>query len=112
MVLRTKLNDRSLIRNVAGHPRNNLLQEKTFLKVEKLENEDWKIVATDSNWETKFIWRRTQYVKGSSEAEIQWKINEDVAPGTYRIRHFGYYKYILGGIYPYEGKTKAFKVTS
>lgn len=39
---------------VSGHPRNNLQLESTYLTVEKLgSNSDWKVVATDANWETK-----------------------------------------------------------
>lgn len=58
----------------------------------------------------RFIWRRTLAVKGSSEVEVIWSVGENVDPGTYRIRHFGDYKYIFGGIYPYEGSTKEFQV--
>lgn len=38
---------------IAGHPRNDVMQEKTFLTVEKQNGEDWTIVATDANWETR-----------------------------------------------------------
>lgn len=58
----------------------------------------------------RFIWKRTHLVKGSSEVEIIWSINNDTEPGIYRIRHFGDYKYIFGGIYSYEGKTEEFEV--
>ncbi|KAF5307298.1 hypothetical protein FQR65_LT07014 [Abscondita terminalis] len=37
---------------VSSNPRNNLMQDKTFLKVEQQINDKWKVVATDSNWET------------------------------------------------------------
>lgn len=56
------------------------------------------------------IWRRTQIVKGSSEVEIIWNIGDNVEKGTYRIQHFGTYKYVFGGIFPYSGSTKNFEV--
>jgi len=37
-------------------------------------------------------------------------VGPDVVPGKYRIRHFGSYKYIFGGIHPYEGTTRTFEV--
>jgi len=97
---------------IAGHPRNNNLQEKTFLAIEKQTDSGWETVASDANWETRFIWRRTSSFKATSSAEVRWEIRENIATaGTYRIRHFGYYKFILGGIYPYEGTSRSFTVT-
>ncbi|XP_012227220.1 neutral ceramidase [Linepithema humile] len=95
----------------SGHPRNNLMTEMTFLTVEKLGNDEvWIPVATDADWETKFQWTRTSMILGSSQVTITWKIPQDVKPGEYRIRHNGYYRYILGGVYPYYGVTNHFQV--
>lgn len=94
----------------AGHPRNNNMHGKTFLTVERNDGDDWTIIATDANWETKFIWTRGSKLSASSEVTIEWDVGTQVEPGEYRIRHFGYYKYILGGIYPYDGVTNTFKV--
>lgn len=38
---------------VSGHPRNNLMHEKTFLAIEKYVDNQWVTVATDANWETR-----------------------------------------------------------
>lgn len=96
---------------VAGHPRNNLMTDSTFLTVERLgEDEVWIPVATDANWETKFQWTRTSVLLGSSQVTITWEIPQDTKPGEYRIRHNGYYHYILGGVYPYYGATNHFQV--
>jgi hypothetical protein len=40
---------------VAAHPRNNLTLGSTYLTVERLDESsgNWKIVATDANWETR-----------------------------------------------------------
>lgn len=96
---------------VAGHPRNNLMADSSFLTVERLgDDEVWIPVATDANWETKFEWTRTSVILGSSQVTITWQIPQDVKPGEYRIRHNGYYRYILGGVYPYYGVTNHFQI--
>ncbi|KMQ94923.1 neutral ceramidase-like protein [Lasius niger] len=96
---------------VAGHPRNNLMTDSTFLTVERLEDDEvWLPIATDADWETKFQWTRTSMILGSSQVTITWEISQDVKPGEYRIRHNGYYRYILGGVYPYYGVTNHFRV--
>ncbi|XP_046405501.1 neutral ceramidase [Ischnura elegans] len=99
------------VKFVAGHPRNNLRQEKTFLTVERQkEDGNWKVIYTDANWCTKFIWERTAFLLGCSEATVEWEVGERDPPGRYRIRHFGSYKYIFGGIYAYDGTSRTFEV--
>ena len=96
---------------ISGHPRNNLMTENTFLTVERLaDDEVWVPVATDANWETKFEWKRTSVVLGSSQVTITWQVPEDIKQGEYRIRHNGYYRYILGGVFPYYGVSNHLQV--
>lgn len=59
----------------------------------------------------RFEWVRTSVVLGSSQVYITWEVPEDVKQGEYRIKHFGYYRYIFGGVYPYEGVSNTFKVS-
>lgn len=40
---------------VSGHPRNNLLHGRTFLAIEQQKGNNWVTVATDANWETKYL---------------------------------------------------------
>ncbi|XP_063243596.1 neutral ceramidase isoform X2 [Bacillus rossius redtenbacheri] len=96
---------------VSGHPRNNPRHGDTFLTVEmRLADGTWKTVATDANWETRFRWERTNRALGYSEAHVTWEVPLDAAPGRYRVRHFGDYKYIFGGVYPYQGTSDTFQV--
>ncbi|XP_055586308.1 neutral ceramidase [Uranotaenia lowii] len=96
---------------VSGNPRNNLMHDKTYFTVEQKQVDgNWTVIATDANWETKFKWERQSTILGLSDTEFTWEIGQDVKKGTYRIRHFGYYRYILGGVYPYTGSTKTFIV--
>lgn len=99
---------------VSGHPRNSVRRGRTFLAVERLqsaEDDAWAVVATDADWETKYTWKRNSKILGTSVAEIEWEIPQGTIPGTYRVHHYGNYKYILGGIYPYHGFCDPFEVT-
>ncbi|XP_052739425.1 neutral ceramidase [Bicyclus anynana] len=99
---------------VSGHPRNSERHGRWYAAVERLESEQddaWTVVATDADWETKYIWQRSSKILGTSKAEIEWEIPVGTPPGTYRLHHYGNYKYILGGIYPYHGFSDSFEVT-
>ncbi|CAG4949482.1 unnamed protein product [Colias eurytheme] len=99
---------------VSGHPRNSIRHGRWYASIERLQSEEddaWVVIATDADWETKFTWIRNSKVLGTSEALIEWEIPEGTPPGTYRIHHYGNYKYILGGIYPYHGFSNSFAVT-
>ncbi|CAO1418967.1 unnamed protein product [Diamesa serratosioi] len=100
-------------RFVAGNPRNNLMSDSTYFTVEQKQPDgNWKVIANDANWETRFKWTRISSILGQSVIEFYWgPIPVNTAAGSYRIRHFGSYRYILGGIYPYQGGTKTFIVT-
>ncbi|XP_068632351.1 neutral ceramidase [Battus philenor] len=99
---------------VSGHPRNSIRHGHWYAAVERLESEEddaWTVVATDADWETKYIWQRNSKILGTSHAEVEWEIPSSTTPGTYRLHHYGNYKYILGGIYPYHGFSDSFEVT-
>uniref|UniRef100_A0A182JAR3 Neutral ceramidase n=1 Tax=Anopheles atroparvus TaxID=41427 RepID=A0A182JAR3_ANOAO len=111
---------------IAGNPRNNLMHEKTYFTVERLlsdfeetnsvdhhdgRRDEWEVIATDANWETKFKWHRRSTLFAYSDIELEWDITDQIEPGTYRIQHFGYWRYILGGTFPYNGTTRNFYVT-
>ena len=69
--------------------------EETFLTVEKMENLEWKVVARDTDWETKLLWTRTNVVTGESTVEVIWDVPDDTPAGTYRLGHRGYHKTLL-----------------
>ena len=54
-------------------------------------DEKWEVIAVDADWETQIEWHRTNVVLGESKVEIRWAIPVDTSPGSYRIRHVGYY---------------------
>jgi len=96
---------------VSGHLRNNFMLEETFLTVERQEGNDWKVIARDTDWETKLLWTRTNVISGESTVEVIWDIPEGTPPGTYRLGHRGFHKTILRGVLPYEGWSITFKVS-
>ncbi|GBP78311.1 Neutral ceramidase [Eumeta japonica] len=57
-----------------------------------------------------FIWERSSKVLGTSYAEVRWEVPPSAAPGAYRLHHYGSYKYVLGGVYPYDGFSDTFQV--
>lgn len=58
----------------------------------------------------RFVWKRTSFVLGHSTIDVFWDIPVGTEIGNYRIRHFGYARHILGGIYEYKGTSKPFAV--
>ncbi|KAI6661045.1 Neutral ceramidase-like [Oopsacas minuta] len=97
-----------------GHPKNNLFTNSTFLEVQCLDTTtgDWNVIATDSEWETKFKWVRTNLLEGKSHAVITWDIPLTTKPGIYRIKHFGYMKHLAEKITPFSGTSSQFSVTN
>lgn len=106
-----KIGETVSVEFVSGHPKNDLRLGGTYLTVERLGPfVNWTIVATDTDWETKFQWRRTNSILGYSRVTVTWDITEEVTPGEYRISHFGKYKTLLQSIKPYSGTSRTFKV--
>ncbi|XP_055947030.1 neutral ceramidase-like [Argiope bruennichi] len=97
---------------VSGHPRNDMMLERSFLQVERWNNdtETWDVIATDGNWETKYYWQRTNTLIGESKSTVVWDIPATAKLGRYRIRHFGNSKNILQILKPYVGTSREFEV--
>jgi len=94
----------------SGNPRNDLMAEGTYLSVEREQDGEWTKVYTDNDWETKFIWKRTNALFGWSKVIIEWSIPRTERGGSYRICHFGHKKSLLGRLEAYSGCTKSFVV--
>ncbi|CRK93660.1 CLUMA_CG007189, isoform A [Clunio marinus] len=98
-------------RFVSGNPRNALMTESSYFFVERLElNGSWLPIASDANWETRFIWRRTSTIRGTSEIDFFWDIPNNVANGQYRIRHEGASRGPVTGVRSYTGITMMFAI--
>jgi len=95
-------------------PRNNVRTEDTFLTVEKLNQatNNWDIILNDGDWDTIFDWNRPNLIDPESFATIFWRVGwtYPATPGTYRIRHFGTHRNILGHLKSFSGTSSSFKV--
>ncbi|XVX19920.1 neutral/alkaline ceramidase [Actinomycetota bacterium] len=95
---------------VTGHPKNNLRLGGTFLEVQRLEAGQWRRIADDNDWETRYRWAREGVA--NSTATVEWDIPSDAAPGTYRLVHHGDWKSgWTGKITPLTGVSRAFTVS-
>ncbi|QSQ20706.1 neutral/alkaline ceramidase [Pyxidicoccus parkwayensis] len=97
-----------------GHPKNDLHLEGTYLRVQKLEpGGRWREVADDSDWDTRYRWRRENCVPtlACSHVTVEWDIPPDAEPGTYRLLHEGNWKSGWDGrVRPYSGASRPFTV--
>lgn len=92
-----------------AHPKNNLRNEDTFLKVQRLNQGEWVDYLTDADFETSYTWQREGLAY--SKVTISWRINADTPPGTYRIMHLGDWKNGWDDtITSYTGVSHSFKV--
>ncbi|MDP5274290.1 neutral/alkaline ceramidase [Chengkuizengella axinellae] len=94
----------------SGHPNNNFRNDSTYLEVQQLIDGEWKVIADDHDWETKFYWDRESTLLGTSSSTIEWEVPEDADSGTYRIVHYGAYQKITGKVFEYTGKSSEFTV--
>lgn len=101
------------VKFVAGHPKNNLHTQGTFLEVQRKSGTSWITVASDWDWETKYLWERYNCVPtlGCSYVTVRWTIPSGATTGTYRIRHYGDWKSGWDGlIRSYTGTSREFTV--
>ncbi|XP_071106095.1 neutral ceramidase B-like [Haliotis cracherodii] len=106
-----KQNSTVTVSFISGDPRNALKRDETFLTVERQRSAtEWDVIFTDSSRHTRFYWHHTNYILGESEAEVTWNIPASQEPGTYRIKHFGDHKNILGAITAFSGTSSSFQV--
>ncbi len=92
-----------------GHPRNNLMTQKTYLEIIKVNSDGTgTVVARDWDPETKYKWARSGVAY--SKITIEWNTT-NAEPGTYQIKHYGHWKSgWTGKIKAYSGITKTFTV--
>ncbi|MER6990982.1 neutral/alkaline ceramidase [Saccharopolyspora hirsuta] len=95
---------------VTGHPKNDLRRGGTFAEVQRQVNGEWRRVADDRHWSTKYRWARSG--PATSTATITWDIPPNTPAGRYRIVHHGNWKNGWNGeITAFTGTTRTFVVT-
>ncbi|KAF0683235.1 Aste57867_24667 [Aphanomyces stellatus] len=102
----------------AGHPKNDLRTQSTFLEVQRwrARNKDgsdgvWVLHADDSDEHTFFHWKRSGLA--GSQVTVLWHVPRGTPPGRYRIKHNGHYKvkWNAKDVVAYSGISSAFDVT-
>lgn len=71
----------------------------------------FRIISHSNTIHSRYIWHRQSKILGTSHGEVEWEIPPGTPAGTYRLHHYGNYKYVLGGIYPYHGFSDSFQVS-
>ncbi|CAH2077088.1 unnamed protein product, partial [Iphiclides podalirius] len=96
---------------VAANPRNDLRQESSHIMVERYEGNDWVVVATDADWETKFHWERLSTLFATSQARVEWHVPSGVIPGPHRLVYRGASRSIIGSVTQFTGVSDTFQVS-
>ncbi len=104
----------------AGHPRNDLRTQASFVYAERLDAQGgWTVVATDTQPELRFRWSPLLPIPLpvglppiSSTATAEWVVPRDLPAGTYRLRHVGAARPVslLLPAQPYEGISREFVI--
>ncbi|MER7011562.1 neutral/alkaline ceramidase [Saccharopolyspora sp. NPDC000359] len=95
---------------VTGHPKNDLRRGGTFVEVQRQVGGQWRRVADDRHWSTKYHWSRSG--PATSTATITWDIPPNTPAGRYRVVHHGDWKNGWNGeITAFTGTTRTFVVT-
>ncbi|TQV85016.1 neutral/alkaline ceramidase [Aliikangiella coralliicola] len=97
----------------AGHPKNNLKIQDSFIKIQKRVGFNWVTIAEDWDWSTRYEWRRDTAIDclACSFVDAIWTIPSNASSGIYRIQHDGHWKQaITGTIFPYSGASTTFTV--
>lgn len=98
-------NNRVRVSFWSAHPRTAQVRQRTghvaatfrYLDVQRLENGAWRTIADDGDPSTRFYWARDGgSLSSRSRTTVEWDL-DDVAPGTYRIRHHGVAKRSFAG---------------
>ena len=79
--------------------------------VEQLVDGNWKRIATDSDFDTRFIWTRENLFQ--SKATIEWRPYQSLlkrSSGKYRFGHFGDRKLYNGEIVSFYGYSSSFSL--
>ena len=93
---------------VSANPNNDLHTGRSYLEVQRRDENTWVRIADDGDWETRFRWHRRG--RTDSVATVEWVIPADVVPGRYRLLHHGAARGRDGRCTPFTGVTHAFTV--
>jgi neutral ceramidase len=93
---------------VGASPNNDLRRGDTFLEVQYADGEDWRRVADDGDWATRFHWRRL--ARAGSRVTVTWDVPAQAADGRYRLVYRGDLLDAEGRVRPFTGVSPPFEI--
>lgn len=97
-----------------AHPKNQLFYSAhalDFCAVEKWNGTEWNQILGDSDWETRFIWRRFSISYSICSCEWDIPLSFDDVGTAFRIKHYGYWKSgWTHNIFSYYGISNTFQI--
>ncbi|XP_075974335.1 neutral ceramidase-like [Anticarsia gemmatalis] len=96
---------------MAANPRNDLKQEASHAVIERLDGDQWVVVANDADLNTRFIWERLSTITGTSRARFEWTVPLDAVSGVpHRIKYYGTARGLLGRMTEFTGESNSFTI--
>jgi neutral ceramidase len=93
---------------VGAYPNNDLHRGATYVEVQREVGESWLRIADDSDWATRFHWRRAG--RAGSRVTVSWDVPADAEPGRYRLAYHGDVLDPGGALRPFTSVTDPFEV--
>lgn len=66
-------------------------KQKSYFDVEKKEGDNWITVYTDSDWSTKFYYKKSFLPLFEDKMDLVWQTEKTDLPGVYRLKHSSFY---------------------
>lgn len=95
---------------VSANPRDAYPQQATFVRVERRSGDQWQVIATDDDWQTRCHWIQADDDSGVWRLAVSWHIPATAKAGSYRIGHFGSGKDENGVLRSFQGYSRTFVV--
>ncbi len=95
---------------VSANPNRNVRHGDSYLELQKLIGTGWSTVATDDDWNTRFMWNANR--RNISSATVAWNIPASLdSVGTYRLVHRGTANSRARGRLEFQGTSQTFEVS-
>ncbi len=93
---------------VGANPNSDLRRGRTYVEVQREGAGEWRRIADDGDWSTKFHWTRAG--RSGSRVTVEWTIPVSTPPGRYRLVYRGDVLGAGGALHPITGASDPFDV--
>lgn len=77
-------------------------KQKSYFDVEKKSGQDWLRVYSDSDWSTKFEYKKSTFPWPKETVSLHWQTDASDSAGTYRLKHSSAYINEEGKLIPFS----------